>query len=348
MKQILLATTNEGKFRELESFLHDLPIQCLSLRDLDIQIEAPEEIESTIEGNAILKAKYYGKLTGYITIADDAGMFVDALDGWPGVKSARIAGTSAERISEVLQRLEVIQEDKERTASFGAVLALYDPKHEDLFVARGEIKGIILKEIKGESGFGYDPIFYVPSIGKTYAEMTLEEKNKVSHRSIAASSVRRYILNVYGGKHLVVPLGIVVQDGKILINKRNDTYNEDLHGKWEFPGGGMEIGETIEENVIREVREECGYEVKIVSALRKVWTVQVARPRSHHYGMSIYLVPFVCSIVGGEGKIQDEEVLDTAWVDPDQVLEYDLIGENKKMYQEIFSELTELITKHQL
>lgn len=348
MKTVLIATTNEGKVKELKELLSHIPITCISLQDLDRKLKEPEETESSIEGNAILKAKYYARQTGYATIADDGGLFIDTLNGWPGVHSARVASTTEERIKEVQKRLENITDEKKRTASFRAALAFFDPLTNDLFVSTGETKGVILKEKKGESDFGYDPIFYIPETKKTYAEMSKTEKNKLSHRGKAITGIKRYILNTYGGKHLVVPIGIVVKNGKILVNKRNDTEKPELHGLWEFPGGGVEIGERVEESVIREVREESGYQVEIITQLRYVWTVQIKNPRSTHYSIQIYLLPFICKIVGGDGVVNDQEVLETAWVEPEKVIEYELIGENRKMYEGIYAELLEVIKNNNL
>ncbi len=348
MKKILIATTNEGKFKELKELLKSTPATYISLRDLDQNIREPEETEPTIEGNAILKARYYAHHSGLITIADDSGVFIDALNGWPGVKSARIAENADSRTTQVLEKLADIIDENKRTASFQAALAIAEPHSNDLFVGTGKTNGIILKEKKGESGFGYDPIFYIPEAQKTYAEMGESEKNNISHRTKAVAGIKRYVVNAYGGKHLVVPIGIIVKDGKILINKRNDVEKPELHGLWEFPGGGVEIGEKVEENVIREIKEECGYDVEIITQLRHVWTVQIKNPRSTHYGIQIYLLPFVCKIIGGDGTVNDEEVLETAWVLPQDVSSYKLIGENKKMYEEIYSELIEVINTNNL
>lgn len=346
MRTVLIATTNEGKYKELSSLLRDLPIKSISLNDLEQKIPEPDEIEETIEGNAILKAKYYAKESGHITIADDVGLFIDALAGWPGVKSARIADGSAAQTAAVLQKMETINDN--RDAHFEGVLALYDPKNHDLFVSTGRTNGTILKERKGENGFGYDPIFHVSEAGKTYAEMGEEEKNHISHRGRAIHGIRRYILNIYGGEHFTIPIGIIIKNGKVLLNKRNDTEKPELHGLWEFPGGKMEIGETIEENLVREIREECGYTVEIISQLRMTWTVKIPNPRSTHYGIQIYLLPFVCKIIEGDGIVNDEEVMETVWVSPEEVNTYNLIGENRKMYEKIYFELTEIIKNHNL
>lgn len=348
MKKILIATTNEGKFKELKELLKSTPAEYISLKDLDQKIEEPEEIEETIEGNAILKARYYADRSGLITIADDSGVFIDTLNGWPGVNSARIAENSEERTAQVLDKLASVTDENKRTASFHAALAIVDPHSNDLCVGTGKTNGLILKEKRGESGFGYDPIFYIPEAQKTYAEMKTSEKNNISHRTKAVAGIKRFIVNSYGGKHLVVPIGIIVKDGKILINKRNDIEKPELHGLWEFPGGGVEIGEKVEENVIREIKEECGYTVEIITKLKHVWTVQITKPRSTHYGIQIYLLPFVCRITGGDGKVNDEEVLETTWALPQDVLNYNLIGENKKMYEKIYSELIDVINTNNL
>ncbi len=348
MKTILIATTNEDKYRELVHLLRGLPVNVLSLADLKTNIAPPEETEHTVEGNAILKARYYAHVSGHTTIADDTGLFIDVLENWPGVHSARIGHTPRDRVNEVLQRMERFPDEHERTASFVGALAVYDPQRGDLFVSTGETRGTITKHPIGEQGFGYDPIFRVTEVGKTYAELSEDEKNTLSHRAKALAGIKRFIVNSYGGKHFLVPIGIIVKNGKILLNKRNDREKPELHGLWEFPGGGIEIGETVEENLLREISEECGYRAEIVSQLRHIWTVQIKNPRSLHYGIQIYLLPFVCRIIAGEGVSNDEEVLDTVWVDPALVGEYELIGENKKMYEKIYPELMEVITRNTL
>ncbi len=144
----------------------------------------------TFEGNAIIKAMTCGHLTGCLTLADDAGLEVDALAGRPGVHSARYApGTDADRYRALLRELHDIP-DHDRGAQFRAVMAIYDPNHTKIRTCEGIYRGVLLRQPQGQNGFGYDPIFYDPKAGKTAAEMTVEEKNTRSHRGQALQIAR--------------------------------------------------------------------------------------------------------------------------------------------------------------
>jgi len=346
-KTCVIATTNEGKYKELSLLFDGIPFEIKSLKDLGLDIPPPEEVESTFIGNAILKAQYYATKTGHLTIADDAGLCIHALHGWPGVISARVADTPEKRIHTVLEKMKDIAPEK-RQASFEVALACVDPKNNTTHVTVGKIDGSILLEPRGMQGFGYDPIFQINKLGKSYAEMTMEEKNTYSHRGYAMRGMKYYIKHMYGGKQFVVPLGIVVRDGKILINKRNDVINPELHGLWEFPGGGVEIGESVEESLLREVREETGYTTEIVTQLPHIHTGYIDKPRSTHYAIQFYLIPYVCRITGGEGIVNDEEVLETVWVTPKEMCEYDLIDKNKELYERLYPDLMRVIQEQAL
>ncbi|MFH0857840.1 MAG: RdgB/HAM1 family non-canonical purine NTP pyrophosphatase, partial [Candidatus Magasanikbacteria bacterium] len=234
MKTLLIATTNEGKYKELLHVLDTQPFHILSLKDLETPLVDPEETEPTLDGNAMLKATYYGEKTGYMTLADDTGLFIHSLAGWPGIKSARIAHDSKERREAVLEKLQG-KKDAERDATFHTTLALYDPDTKSMFLARGEANGRILEEEPSEihHNFGYDPIFFVTEAEKTFDQMTNEEKNAMSHRGKAISQIKYYLANQYGGKHIIVPCAITVKDGKVLLARRNDPHNSEFHGKWE-------------------------------------------------------------------------------------------------------------------
>lgn len=193
MIKLLIATRNPGKAREYEELLADLPFEVTWLEAEGIEEEV-EETGSTFEENAILKAATYAKLSGLLTWADDSGLEVDALGGWPGVASARHAGPNAtdmDRIRILLDRLRSAPEDR-RGAVFRCVVAIATPEGE-VITAQGETRGVILDAPRGQGGFGYDPIFYVPEYGRTYAEMTSEEKHAVSHRGQAARRARRLL-----------------------------------------------------------------------------------------------------------------------------------------------------------
>ena len=179
--KLLVATRNAGKVREVRVRVAGLDV--LSLDDVPSMPEV-EETEDTLEGNARLKALAAARASGLWTVADDSGLFVDAMGGAPGVWSARYApGSDADRIRKLLRQMEEVPEGR-RGAAFRCVLALASPSGE-VREARGECRGEILRAPRGTGGFGYDPVFLVPELGRTMAELTLEEKGRISHRARA-------------------------------------------------------------------------------------------------------------------------------------------------------------------
>lgn len=196
MKKLLIATRSRGKFPEIVSELNGLPFEFVSLNDVS---EVPsnfevEETESTLEGNAVLKATTFGKKAGLLTLAEDTGLEVDALGGRPGVYTARYTpGTDEDRYRKLLNELKDVSEEK-RTARFRTVVAIYNPKNDTTKICKGIYEGRIAVEPKGSNGFGYDPIFYNVELGKTNAEITREEKNKVSHRGKALRKAKDILL----------------------------------------------------------------------------------------------------------------------------------------------------------
>ena len=183
-ERLLIATRSEGKLHELAALLGGAPFRCISLAEAGIGEEVPET-GSTLEENAALKAAAYARLSGMLTLADDTGLEVDALGGEPGVRSARYApGSSQDRIDLLLRNLEDV-DATDMTARFRCVIAITTPGGSPDF-HEGVCEGRIVREQRGAGGFGYDPIFFVPELGKTMAELTPDEKNRVSHRGIAA------------------------------------------------------------------------------------------------------------------------------------------------------------------
>ena len=188
-----MATRNPGKARELRKLLESAPVELLTLDMVGITAEV-EETAGSIAGNAALKAKTYAALSGLPALADDSGLEVDALGGEPGPLSARYAGPQSsdeERVRYLLDRLQSIQWNK-REARFRSVIALAEPSGQ-VHLFEGTCEGVIALEPVGTGGFGYDPIFYIPALGKHMAELSLEEKNHVSHRGRAARKVVAYL-----------------------------------------------------------------------------------------------------------------------------------------------------------
>ena len=189
--KLLLGTNNQAKVRELKSLLADLPVGLTTLAEQGIRVVV-NEVGESLEENARLKATLLAAESRLTTLADDSGLEVDALGGEPGRLSARYAGENAsdrERVDYLLARLKEVPREK-RTARFRCVLALATPDGKVEFCS-GECPGLITFTPRGDYGFGYDPVFYLPGLEKTMAELPLARKNQVSHRGQAARQVYR-------------------------------------------------------------------------------------------------------------------------------------------------------------
>ncbi len=193
MSRILLATRNQGKVKEIQEVAKAFPVTILSLDEVG-PVPEVEEDGDTFEANALKKARSIAKATGMATLADDSGLCVDALDGRPGVLSARYAGENAtdkDLCDRILEEMRDVPDDR-RSARFICVLALVLPTGEEKLF-RGVCEGNITHEIRGKLGFGYDPIFYFDVAGCTFAQMDRAEKNKVSHRGRALQEFANYL-----------------------------------------------------------------------------------------------------------------------------------------------------------
>ena len=209
--RLLVATGNPGKLREYQGLLRDAPFTLVSLRDVGITHEV-EETGDTFAENAWLKASQYAALSGMLTLADDSGLEVDALGGDPGVRSARYGGgawhSDADRVALLLRNLDGVPWPK-RTARFRCVINIArppvsvgpEPVEGPRLLASvvGSVAGMIQYEPEGEDGFGYDPVVYLPSFGRTVAQLSLEEKNRVSHRGCAAGRAMNALLRIASG-----------------------------------------------------------------------------------------------------------------------------------------------------
>ncbi len=198
MPKLLLATSNPGKIREYRFLLDGLGYQITTLTEKGIS-KAVVESGSSYEQNARLKALTYAKLSRLTALADDSGLEVDALNGEPGIKSARFAGESAsdtDKVNLLLAKLMGTPWEK-RTARFKCVIAIASPRGR-VELCYGECHGMIALQAKGENGFGYDPIFFFPEMGKTMAELPFEIKNQVSHRAQASQKARQVLQQLRG------------------------------------------------------------------------------------------------------------------------------------------------------
>lgn len=193
---LLLATHNPGKRRELQALLADLPLKLILPSEIGLDLHPREEGQTYAE-NALHKAVTFARASGLLTLADDSGLEVDALQGAPGLHSARYhprpGASDAERRALLLENLRPYP--RPWTARFRATIALATPKGET-YLAEGTCEGEIIPEERGTNGFGYDPIFLFPALGRTMAELDMEEKNRISHRARAIQAIRPILVNL--------------------------------------------------------------------------------------------------------------------------------------------------------
>ena len=181
--KIIAATTNKGKIREFQEILGELGYEVVSMHDEGIDVEV-EETGTTFSENALIKARAIALLCNYPVIADDSGLCVDAMDGAPGIYSARFAGEDANDYDRNVKLLETLKDEENRKAQYVAAIAYVTPDGTEL-TAEGTVEGEILREEHGTGGFGYDPLFFCTEIGKCFGLATPDEKNAVSHRGRA-------------------------------------------------------------------------------------------------------------------------------------------------------------------
>lgn len=198
MPQLLIATENQGKIKELQELLAELGLELLTPRQIGLNLNVIED-GHTYQENAEKKARAYAAASGLLSLADDSGLEVDALNGAPGLYSARYApqpnATDADRRAYLLKNLG--EKPRPWPAHFHATVAIANPSG-DLRFSEGNCHGEIIPEERGTGGFGYDPIFYIPTLGRTMAELTIEEKNRLSHRAQAVKNATPILRQVLG------------------------------------------------------------------------------------------------------------------------------------------------------
>ena len=195
---IIVATKNKGKIREIEKIFSDLGVNVKTQEEAGIEIDV-EETGDTFEKNALIKARAVAMLTEDIVLADDSGLCVEALDGAPGVYSARYAGDGATDADKIEKLLHNMEGEKKRNAKFVTCVAMVFPDGTEV-CAEGEVHGNILNEPAGDNGFGYDPVFYSTELKKSFAEASDEEKNSVSHRGRALRALYDIVKDVINSK----------------------------------------------------------------------------------------------------------------------------------------------------
>ncbi len=198
MRDLLIASTNKHKVKEIKRKFADLSVNIIGLEAYP-DLKDVEEDGNCFTDNALKKARERAQVTGILTMADDSGLEVDYLQGSPGIFSSRFAGPDAsdeDNNKKLLKELEGIP-DYQRSARFKCVIAIVDPIIEQEIIVEGICKGQILTEERGKNGFGYDPLFFLPQYGKTMAEITMAEKNRISHRARALVKAREVLINSF-------------------------------------------------------------------------------------------------------------------------------------------------------
>lgn len=196
-KRLIVATSNSGKVGEYRELLKPLPISVHNLDEFP-PIAPPDETGVTFEENARLKASFYAKALGEWVIADDSGLCVDALDGQPGVHSARFAGEDSGYSEKMRLMLEMMKNVTERSARFACVIAVADPSGNIPIIGSGVCEGDIANEPLGNGGFGYDPLFIPKGYALTFGELSADEKHSISHRRKATNELIRQMLDFIG------------------------------------------------------------------------------------------------------------------------------------------------------
>ena len=196
MKELLIATGNNGKLAEIKHALEGMPFDVIGMKDVfgeNIDIEEPG---NTLEGNAIIKAMTMGKRSGKLSIADDTGLEVDALDGEPGVKTARyVPGSDEDRYNFLLQKMKDVPEGK-RGAQFRAVIVIYDPENDKVRIVEGICRGKIMTDALPGHGFGYDPVFWMEEGERRFSELTSGQRGK-THRGKALAQAKEILMNEF-------------------------------------------------------------------------------------------------------------------------------------------------------
>ncbi|MBS5115636.1 MAG: RdgB/HAM1 family non-canonical purine NTP pyrophosphatase [Erysipelotrichaceae bacterium] len=197
MNEIIIASTNKGKIEEFKALLNGLDIEVKSMQEVLNKTIDIKENGSTFKENALLKAQTISKMINGVVLADDSGLVIDALDGKPGIESARFLGHDTSYVIKNNCILEMMRQQKNRNARFVCAIAIIIPNKEPILIEE-TFEGEIAHAIEGENGFGYDPIFYYPPLQKTSASMTLEEKNQYSHRAKALKKAVEVIKKIKG------------------------------------------------------------------------------------------------------------------------------------------------------
>ncbi len=340
MQRILIATANPGKFQEFKAEFNDLPFSFSSLRDVRLNGVDLAEPYDTLEANALYKARFFAKKSGLLTIAEDSGLFIPSWGGKPGVLSKRIATTSEGRIKQTLLALKG-KTGKQRAAFFETVACIYNPTDNSYANFTGRLQGeIASKAMQGaRKGMEYDAIFYYPPFRKSIVNLSVEEKNTISHRGKAIHQLKLYLQDRHSFKQIFIPLGLIVRKRRLFLNKRRDQLPK-LNNKWEFPGGGVNNGELPLVALKRELREETGFTVKVEKIIPEIFTA----PSIYFPGRAqLFFSCYICTVTKGKLQLPPAESAGGGWFTLKEALNLDLLAMNKKCIQRHFKLLSTYI-----
>ncbi len=330
--KILIATSNPGKFQEFILEFADLPFTFVNLTDCGLGNLDVDEPYDTTEQNAIHKAKIYGQKSGLLTIAEDSGLFVRALQGAPGVHSKRYAPTAPERVKKLLAALTGVP-TKHRSASFESSSCLYNPTTHSYTVFSGQTHGHITERtsrIPARPGLEYDSVFYYEAAKKIGTAISPAEKNLISHRGQLAIQLKIYLTRQLSFKQIIVPAALVVKDRKLFCNKRRD-HRPHMNNKWEFPGGGIDNGEDPVECVKREIKEETGYTVEPIEMIPHMLSTVAKGASQEPY--QVFIFCYICKITGGSLKVPAGESNGHGWFTLAEAKKLDFLALNKQLFR---------------
>lgn len=329
---ILIATGNPGKFEELSSHFADLPFKFVSLSDVGLQqVDLEEPFDTTWE-NALHKARFFGQKSGLVTIAEDTAFYVEHLGGAPGVKAKRYGKDDTERMTKILSGLAGVPEEK-RSAYFEAHACIFNPEQTNFTLFVGRVDGLISEAAQGviRDGMTYSSLFWYPPLKKTFAELSVAEKNSISHRGQLARQIKIFLQRQYSFKQIICPVGLVIKDRRLFLNRRRDVHAR-MNNKWEFPGGGVDNGETVQDCLRREVFEETGFKVEIQNLIPKIYSTNGNVGSTDPY--QVFLICHLCTIIGGELRLAEEESAGHGWFTLAEALELDFLPLNKIILEE--------------
>lgn len=327
--KILIATTNPAKFKEITHDLSDLPYEFLNLKDFNLHNHDVAEPHTTLWQNAFEKASFFGNKSKVLTFAEDTGFFIPNLNNQPGVNAKHFGKTPEDCRQKVLSGLKGKTKNN-RNAFFETSGCLYDPKTKNFQIFNGRMSGRITTKSVGkiQDAMIYDSIFFYPPKNNVFANLSISEKNLISQRGQVVQQLKHYLSRQYGFAQIMAPLAIVIKNRKMLLLKRRDSQPQ-FNGKWEYPGGGVDNGESLENCLLREVKEETGFNIQIITQLPGILT---AVEKKLNY--QVFLALFVTKVVAGKLRTSASESSASHWCTLSEAMAHDQMPLNKQFLRD--------------